>query len=247
MRYCAMLVVACVSALGAPQNQSFEVASIRLEDAHSLVDYNSFNQPQPFPTNRSTIRHTYLKSLIASAYGVEYLRIVGGPPWIDVAHYDLNAKAEGDARLTRKQMQPLLQTLLKERFHLAVHSETRTVPGYVLVVAKGGPRLNPTKGAAFGGIRGIDQLKFQNESVEGFAQSIGDAIKQPVVDRSGLIGKYDFDVKFAPEDPAIDSPNAKYGSIFSALEEQLGLKLVAQKVPVTYLVIDHVEKVPVEN
>jgi uncharacterized protein (TIGR03435 family) len=73
------------------------------------------------------------------------------------------------------------------------------------------------------------------------------AVNEPVVDKTGLAGTYDYDLKFAPEDAPIDSPNYKFGSIFSAIEEQLGLKLVRQRVPVDYLVIDHVERVPTEN
>jgi uncharacterized protein (TIGR03435 family) len=93
-----------------------------------------------------------LKSLIADAYGVPYQNILGGPAWVDSQHYDLAAKVEGDARLTKKQMQPMLQNLLKERLHLVVRSELRIVPGYALVIAKGGSKLKPNKGAPYGGM-----------------------------------------------------------------------------------------------
>jgi uncharacterized protein (TIGR03435 family) len=91
------------------------------------------------------------------------------------------------------------------------------------------------------------EFKFQNGSLEGVAQMIEWAVKQPVVDKTGLTGKFDYDLKFTPQDAPVDSPFAKYGSIFAAVEEQLGLKLVKQPVPVDYLIIDHVDRVPIEN
>lgn len=234
----------------APPPQVFEVAMLRLEDPHTKVDYNrpdAPNQSNTLPTNRLTMFHTMLKSLIAAAYGVPYNKILGGPAWLDSQHYDLSAKVEGTTRLTKKQMQPMLQNLLKERLNLVVHSEHRIVPGYAMVISERGSRLKPNTGAPFGGMNTGFEFKFQNASTDSIAQTIGWAVKQPVVNKTGLAGMYDYDLKFAPGDAPIDSPNHNFGSIFSAIQEQLGLKLVRQKVPVDYLVIDQVEKVPTEN
>src|SRR5665213_3141902 len=107
----------------------------RLEDPHSTVDYNrpdAPNQSRTFPSNRLIMFHTMLKSLIADAYGVPYQYIPGGPDWLNSQHYDLSAKVDGDARLTKVEMRPMLRNLLEERIHLAVHSERRIVPGYAL-------------------------------------------------------------------------------------------------------------------
>ena len=88
----------------------------RLEDPHSTVDYNrpdAPNQNQTFPSNRLIMFHTSLESLIANAYGIRSFQyILGGPDWHNSQHYDLSAKVEGDARLTREEMRPMLQTLL---------------------------------------------------------------------------------------------------------------------------------------
>jgi bla regulator protein BlaR1 len=230
--------------------QEFEVAMLRLEDPHSTVDYNrpdAPNQSNTFPTNRFTMFHTGLKSLIAAAYGVPYNTILGGPAWLDSQHYDISAKVDGDTRVTKKQMQPMLQNLLKERLHLAVHSEHRIVPGYAMVIAKGGSKLKPNTGAPFAGMDAGFELKFQNASPDLIAQLVEGTVKQPVVDKTGLGGTYDFHLMFTREDHLSDVPHPDYGSIFSAIEEQLGLKLVAQRIPVDYLVIDHLEKVPTEN
>ena len=200
-----------------------------------------------FPSNRFTLRIASLKLLIKLAYGIGPGIISGGPPWVDSQLYSINAKVEGNTLLTQKQMRPLLQNLLADRFHLKVHPVQKIVPGYALVIAQGGPKLQLTKGGPFlgmGGRYGDSELKYQNDSVVDFANVIGySAFRKPVVDRTGLEGMYDFDLKFSPEDgPLRDDP--RYSSlpdIFTAVQSQLGLKLVPQRVPVDSLVIDHVE------
>lgn len=234
--------------------QKFEAASVRLEDPHdphSSLEYT--NSPQfrviqaVFPSNRLTIRHTGLKSLICESFGIKCSNILEAPEWLDRQHYDLDAKVEGDARLTQEQMRPLLRNLLAERFHLETHKEQRIVPGYALVVAKGGSKLKANTGAPSSGMNSGFELKFQNASVDVIANSVGYELRQPVVDKTGLTGKYDFDLIFTRDDHPNDFPHPDYGSIFTAIENQLGLRLAPEKIPVDYLVIDHVERVPTEN
>ena len=240
--------------LAAPTHpQAFEVASVRLEDPNAPAkDTNNPNfqgSPTTFPSNVLIIRHTMLRSLICESYGIDCGNVVGGPDFIDRLHYDLNAKVEGDARLTQEQMQPLMKNLLQERFHLKVHHEQKIVPGYALVIAKGGSKLQPTKGTPSVQFLGGYEFKFQNVSVEYLGKLIGWEIKQPVVDKTGIQGMFDVDLKFAPEDgPLKDDPRfASLPNIFNAVQEQFGLKLVPQKVPVDYLVIDRVDKIPTED
>ncbi len=178
---------------------------------------------------------------------VPFQYILGGPDWLNSQHYDLSAKVDGDARLTKIQMRPMLQNLLKERVHLAVHTERRIVPGYALVIAKGGSKLKANTGAPFLGINMGFEFKFQNAPVDQIAMAAEHELKQPVVDKTGLAGKYDFDLIFTREDSPTDTPHPDYGSIFAAIEKQLGLKLIPEKIPMDYLVIDHVERVPTEN
>lgn len=244
------LAIGFLALAGIVSGQSFEAAMFRLEDPHSTVDYNrpdAPNQNHAFPSNRLIMFHTLLKSLIADAYGVRYQYILGGPDWLNSQHYDLSAKVEGDARLSKQQMQPMLRNLLKERVHLAVHTEHRIVPGYDLVIAKGGPKLKPNTGAPYWGMDAGWEVKFQNAPAEQIAMAAEHTLKQPVVDRTGLTGKYDFDLIFTREDSPGDTPHTDYGSIFVAIEKQLGLKLIPQKIPVDYLIIDQVEKVPTAN
>ena len=233
------------------QAQAFEVASIRLEDP-SGEDTNSPNfqgSPTTFPSNTLVMRHIMLRSLICESYGIDCGNVVGAPDSVDRLHYDLNAKVEGDARLTQEQMQPLMQNLLRERFHLAVHSEKKTVPGYALVIARGGSKLQPNKGAPYGGFFGGAEFKFKDVSAEYLAKLIGWAVKLPVVDKTGIQGMYDVDLNFAPESgPLSDDPRfSNLPNIFTAVQEQFGLRLVPQKVIIDTLVVDHVDKIPTEN
>jgi uncharacterized protein (TIGR03435 family) len=217
--------------------QSFEAAMFRLEDPHSTVDYNrpdAPNQNQTFPSNRLIMFHTMLRNLIADAYAVRYQDILGVPDWLNSEHYDLSAKVERDARLTKIEMRPMLRNLLKERVHLGVHSERRIVPGYALVVARGGSRLKANTGAPFWGTDAGWEFKYQNASSENIANAVEHTLKQPVVDKTGLAGKYDFDLIFTREDSPTDAPHPDFGSIFIAIEKQLGLKLVPEKIPVDY-------------
>ena len=189
------------------------------------------------------MHHANLGFLIRTAYGFDYHRVSGEPDWIDSQSYDLNAKVEGDALLTREQMQPLLQNLLQERFHLAVHREQKIVPGYALVIAKGGSKLQPNKGAPFHGMIGSNEIRFWNDSIKSFVDILESPVERPIIDRTGLGGTYDIALKFA----TADDPDSNLPDIFTAVQEQLGLKLVPQKVPVEILVIDHVDKIPTEN
>lgn len=239
-----------------PPKQAFEVVSIRIVVPNSKVDHNDpndgSNQRQTFPSNRLTMRFMQMISVICAAYSeIECGNVVGGPPWLHTneMHYDISAKVEGNAMLTADQMKPMLRTLLEERFHLKVHNEQRIVPGYALVIAKGGSKLQPHKGAPDGGFFSGIEVKSQNVSAEQVGKLIGWELKQPVVDKTGIQGMFDVDLKFRPPTgPYIDDPRFEnLPTIFNAVQEQLGLKLLPEKVPGEYLVIDHVDKIPTEN
>jgi uncharacterized protein (TIGR03435 family) len=107
--------------------------------------------------------------------------------------------------------------------------------------------MKPNEGTAFAGVSGAFGFKFQNAPVEQLRVMIAAEVKKPVVDQTRLAGNYDFEVKFLRENFRGDLPHPDYPSIFVALPEQLGLRLTTQKVPVDYLVIDHVERAPAEN
>jgi uncharacterized protein (TIGR03435 family) len=132
---------------------------------------------------------------------------------------------------------------LEQRFHLSTHREMKDIPGYALVVAKGGPKLQANQGAPQVAYINPDRLLAQKASVETFAAMLAMPTRRPVVDSTGIQGMYDFDLRFAP----MEANDSSLPTLFTALQEQFGLKLQSQKVPVNMLVIDHADKIPTEN
>jgi uncharacterized protein (TIGR03435 family) len=221
-----------------------------------------------------------LKILIQAAYGIREDLISGAPGWVDSARYDIDAKVDGAdvealKKLTPEQRRLILQPLLADRFKLKVHTETKQLPVYELVVAKGGSKL---KEAIVGdiyanGIKGPDgvgrggmvrmgrgQLTAQGVPMSSVVNMLSQQLHRTVIDKTGLTGKYDLELNWTPDEgegmgppppgggqPHGDAPTEGSGpSIFTATQEQLGLRLQSGKGPVDTLVIDHVET-PTEN
>lgn len=184
--------------------------------------------------------------LIQLAYDVEADQIAGKPTWLDSDFYDVDAKPEEGIKLSRDELKPRLQNLLAERFHLATHYETKMVRGYALVVAKGGAKLQPTKGDHFPGFRlttSPGHLEGLNWSMPYLAEMLQHATNIPVADQTGIDGSYDIKLRFAPD---MDQGSA-LPSLFTALRETLGLELKRQQVSIQVLVIDHIDRTPVAN
>jgi len=206
-----------------------------------------------------------LKSLISNAYGIRWDLISGGPGWVETTGFDVEAKVAGEdvetfKKLTGRQRNSMLQALLADRFKLKVHTETKVVPTYDLVVAKDGPKFKEVTPAELevnskdpahaknpgSMMMGPGMFKGQALPMSLIAKQIESALEKTVTDKTGLKGKYDVDLKWKPEDSGPSSGDDSGESIFTALQEQLGLKLVPTKGPVETLVIDHVE-LPTEN
>jgi len=221
------------------QMPAFEVASVRAVPAGRAgqTTMSPFGAAQFATTNAS------LEYLIQLAFDVRGQQIAGKPGWLSSELYDISAKPEGDGGLSYEQLKPLLQQLLMQRFHLAIHRETKNMPGYALVVAKGGPKLEASKGTSGMGAIMADGLRAQNISMQGIAAMLWFPAGAPVIDKTGIMGTYDISLSFAPE----GSADSALPSLFTAVQEQMGLKLEAQKVPVQMLVIDHVDKIPTDN
>ena len=198
-----------------------------------------------FPSSQFVVENMSLKLLIAIAFGVSDNQISAGSDWLDSAYFTVKAKPEGDTALTEEQYRPLLQQLLQQRFKLAFHYETKDVPGYVLVVAKGGAKLTAAKEKDADAMAYILENGLQCPSVKmkTLASLLSRPLGHPVVDKTGIDGNYILNLSFAPA----ASTDSNLPSIFTAVQEQLGLKLESQKVPEKYLVVDHVEKIPSEN
>jgi uncharacterized protein (TIGR03435 family) len=180
-----------------------------------------------------------LKVLIEIAYRVKDFQISGGPEWIETDRYDVSAKAPTGFIPTGQQMQPMLQALLADRFRLKLHRETRELPAFALVVGKGGPKLTASTFADSRISIGHGIFTGQKIDMAGLADALAMESDRTIVDRTALAGQFDVTLKWTPD--AADSDPAAI-PLFTAIQEQLGLKLEATKAPVEVLVIDSVQK-----
>jgi len=184
------------------------------------------------------MRNATLKNLLLYAYRLNEYQIDGGPKWLDSARFDIDAKLPAGAPAS--QMPLMMQAMLADRFKLRFHRETKVRPEYALVVAKGGPKLQAAAEDEHPSTSQGDRLlKGSALPVSTLARMLISVVGAPVLDQTGLTGKYDVDLKFAPlvETTVQDDT---LPDIFAALQE-LGLKLESTKGPVEVLVIDHAE------
>ncbi len=264
----ASIVVAASAALAQTSASpavapSFDVASIRQNttstDGHNHI-YNDHSESHFRTVNVS------LKDLVQYAYGLPKSQILGGAPWFDTTMFDVDSKSDAtvDAQLkalpdaeARKQKQLMVQALLADRFQLKTHQETRELPIFNLVLAKGGPKFKPSEANGTtvstntgGGIQRI-HVQGSDNTIELLARELAALLGRVVVDKTGIGARYDLTLRWTPDDrPAPMLNGAPYPNpppdIFTAIQEQLGLKLEPAKGPVPVLVIDHIE-MPSEN
>jgi uncharacterized protein (TIGR03435 family) len=235
-------------------NPSFEVATIKP---------SAPNQPGKgfgFRGDRFTTRNTNLNDLIAFAYGLHAKQLVDGPAWFGTDLYDIEAKPDAAGRPNQKQMQTMVQKLLADRFKLTFHHDKRELSVYVIRVGSGGPKMTKTKSdvndpSAFF-FRALGDLTVRNQSMKDFATWMQSGVMdKPVVDETELTDRYDFQLKWTPDEsqfgqfrgtgavvpPPPDDPKAP-PNLYTAMQEQLGLKMGPAKFPDDVIVIDHVEK-----
>ncbi len=217
--------------------QAFEVASVK-PSAPGATDRSL----HPTPGGRLSTENATLKQLIYFAYDVMPFQLAGGPDWTESDGFDIEAKP-GGAGATLEQVQQMAQKLLEERFQLKTHKGIKELPIYTLVVAKRGSKLvedrSENTDADVMNRRG--QLTGVKATMPMLASSLSRVLQRQVVDETGLKGGYSFKLQFLPEQSAPRSDEDR-ASIFTALQEQLGLNLKAGKGPVEVLVIDRAEK-----
>jgi len=232
--FCVLLAVSVCCIAQIPKE--FEVASVKPQ---APGDTRGSIGPSPGAFIANGIP---LKILIEIAYRVKEFQVLGGPDWIATDHYDISARAPAGFIPIGPQMQPMLQALLADRFSLKLHRETRELPAFALVVGKGGPKLTAS---AFADSRisvGHGIFTGQKIDMAGLADALAMESDRTIVDRTGLGGEYDVTLKWTPD--AADSDPAAV-PLFTAIQEQLGLKLEATKAPVEILVIDSAQKASV--
>jgi len=231
---------------------AFEVATIK----PAALDAKSGRYITMQGTNRFVAKYYTLKLLIAAAYDLSPKVISGGAAWVDDEHFDIEALTPGDTRPARPEQMAMLRELLTERFKLSFHREPKELSIYALEVDKGGPKLKESAAAASDPAQLIStvyppariHLPAKNATMGDFVSLMQRALlDRPVVDRTGLTGRYDFDLDWAPDetqfggDVPVAPSDAQAPPFFNAIEEQLGLRLEAMRGTVDALVIDQAE------
>ena len=198
--------------------------------------------------NELMLTNTTLCESLRFAYDLASDDQVAGPDWIKEREFRYDVLAKGPANATREQLLEMLQTLLDERFKLAMHREPRVVAHYELVVAKRGLKIHPSKPDASAEVKySRGHFSSQWMPMFRFTMLLSRQLRQAVIDKTGLTGPYDIDLEWTPDELNGAPPEAPGPSIFSAIQDQLGLRLEAQKGPIEVLVVDRAEKVPVAN
>jgi uncharacterized protein (TIGR03435 family) len=238
------------SQAGAPTQAAFDVASIRLnkEDGSNNTSIHSDHE-----TIKLNFVGTPLIYCVQMAYNVRDYQITG-PGWMKSSRYNIAAAGpyhEGDKDVWRT----MLQGLLAERFKLQVHHVEKQLPVYSLVVGKKGPTIQKADAGGGSNITGRNgHLTMQRISMAKFAEYLSTRLDRPVIDETGIEGNFNFDLQYS-EESLSSNPERANGTaaldtsapaIFTAVQEQLGLKLKARKAPVDTIAVDHVEA-PSEN
>jgi len=205
--------------------------------------------------------NTTLSELISFAYRIHAAQITGAPEWVESTRYDITAQPQAEGTPNERQLRAMVQKLLEDRFKLTVTRGTKELPVYVLSVGKGGHKLTPNdrnpNGLPGMFFKGLGMLPALNASMADLANVMQSTVlDRPVVDRTELAGRFDFTLNWTPDDsqfrgmggrpPApTNDPNAPPG-LFTAIQEQLGLRLESTRAPVEVLVVDRVER-PSDN
>ncbi len=260
------LAIAGVPALLSQEvKPTFDVASIKLNTSGDPSYYFRMMGVSPSLTNQT------LRNIIMWAYRIHDFQLTGGPAWTGTDRWDIEAKTTAGAGIDRMQL--MVQSLLEDRFKVALHREIRELPIFNLTVAKGGLKIQPIKegaciahdpgkpaqpppGKTFMDMCGTsgfgrNMLLASDATMAELATMLANsqAAGRTVVDKTGVSGRFHIQLKYSPEETATSQPGAAppdEPSIYTALPEQLGLKLDSAKGPVEVLVIDHAEK-PSEN
>jgi len=205
--------------------------------------------------------NTTLNDLIGFAYGVQPKQVIGAPAWADTDKFDLDAEPDGEGAPNDKQWKIMMKKLIVDRFKLKFHADKRELSVYVLSVSKAGQKMTKSEGDPDGlpglWFQQLGNLNVRNANMADFAGLMQSAVlDRPVLDQTGIVGRWDFTLKWTPDDsqfsgfgahipPPTDAANAP-PNLYTAIQEQVGLKLEATKAPADVMVIDQVEK-PTDN
>ncbi len=229
------------NAVAAETGPTIEVAVIKPHDP------NSYHNSLSFRGDRFSLDDQTVSRMIAFAYAISQNQIVNAPNWTRDERYDMDGKTSAAADPTVPEQQQLVRKLLADRFGLKFHREKRELAAYALVVAKGGPKLVPAAhpnvqpGQHNEGHGTQTTRSFTGAAMSDFVLTMQFFLDRPLVDQTGLTGRYDFSLTYTYADASNSDPDAP-PPLFTALQEQLGLKFQPTKAATDVLVIDHVER-----
>jgi uncharacterized protein (TIGR03435 family) len=222
-----------------PVPESFDVVSVKSSDPN-----NPGFSVRPNPNN-FVVTGAPLKFLVQYAYDLHEFQIEGGPDWINSARFDVMGKMDPipaespkDREARDRLVEARLRSVLEDRFHLRVHKDTKVLPVYHLVVAKSGPKLQGANSNT-GYTMAAGLLKCSYSSMPDLATMLSDSVNRIIIDQTNLTGTYAFTLRWTPEGTPATNDGSTPG-LFTALQEQLGLKLESAKGPVPIVVIDNV-------
>lgn len=237
----SMLGAAAAFAQNAPVLPRFEAASIKLS---TLDDTGSMND---FRGSTVVFRNYVFGGILQTAFNVERLALEA-PDWLYNERFDITAKVPDD-KASLDERRQMLQTLLIDRFGLTFHHETKMRAGFALTVSKNGPKIQPVPDE--GGHNNDNRpgrMERLRTTIGDFASQLAYTLHQPVIDETHMEGRFNILLTWAPDRGAGVPAAADEGpSIFTAVEQQLGLKLEPRKVPVDVFIVDHCEKMPTQN
>jgi uncharacterized protein (TIGR03435 family) len=220
----------------------WEVATVRPSDPDDK------NQSFDVRGRHIVIENQPVEMMLLLGYGVQKSQIVGVPEWVRMERFTVDGVPDTDGQPNVRQIQSLIRKLLEERFGMKVHREQREMPVYALTVAKGGTKMTPSTGDPNGlpsenggGGGNLRNFHFTNTSMLDLALFLLVEVDRPVVDHTGVQGRYDFPLKFIKDDANTVDPNAP-PRIFTAIQEQVGLKLEPMKAPADVIMIDRIER-----
>jgi uncharacterized protein (TIGR03435 family) len=219
---------------------SFAVAAIKAHDPES--PHQGFDAHG----DRFTIQAQTVASLLLFAYSIHPSQIIDAPDWARHDHYDIEGKTDTEGEPNLRQQQEMVRTLLADRFQLRFHRDRRELAVYAIRIIKGGPKLTPAanpdaQAEQHGNVHGGELTQiFTSAGISDFVLSMQFFLDRPLIDQTGLAGRYDFKLRYTYDE--LDAANSDPApGIFTAVQEQLGLKFEPVKAPGDVFVVDHVE------
>jgi len=222
---------------------NWDVATVRPSDP------NARNDKFDVVGRHIIVQNQTVDIMLMMAYGLQKSQIIGAPQWTKTEHYDVDGVADVDGQPNVKQFQSMVRKLLAERFGLKAHHEQREMPVFAMTVAKGGEKMEKSPGDPNGTMNenvrngdGQRKLQFTNTSMKDFTLMMLVEVDRPVVDQTGLEGRYNFSLSYTKDESRAPTDGTAAPSLFTAIQEQLGLKLEPVKAAADVLVVDAIQR-----